>query len=540
MPIIPYIQQSNPLPKLPDATLDRNKRPTANNNGVIQAVGQLADASKLPTISGKAMAAPYEALSDVGAALARTGNIIGAAAERQAAMEDEVQVNRTKVRMKEAMLNFEATKPNDPLLWTDHWEKTIGPLKDELLSNEKLSPRARAAITTDYDAFSRLGLGNVQVDQRRAVNHEAAKGLAGNIGTAIVIRDEKGMEWQISSGLQDHLIAPWQADEWRRQYKDEGDRQEKQQRADAFKGAQNGVVNIAADRGEKEAIEMIDKLGNFSPVEKEALRNAAQAAHHDRAGEEMSGLLEGIDIGAITNDADVEVFAHGKAHLNPHAIESAKDYLKKRDSAAEDEDRIKNGPKNAVALGIEAKDYKKDEDPTGEKFFALRQQVYQRVPPGLRNSVLDTLDSKYNSKPLPLPEGTKGYLKHTLDTTFDPSGGVVPWRTAVPKLDAKGKTVIDKATGKAKLEWHDDLKAKQRAIDAQANVERQVTDYVREHPEASIQEINKHVNELLKPGTRAGALDAARAKQIRHGIQGASDLPEPGLIIPADDILFPQ
>lgn len=546
MPIIPYFQKTNQLPQLPDAVLNKNKLPTVDNSGVEQAVGQLANASKLPTIDGKAMAAPFAAIAGIGEAISRAGSAMGALAEKDREAEDRIKIARADAKQTNEAAgfgDFQRDNP-DPLTWVDERKKRLTALHTELLSDDSLSPRARQEIevrSISNEAHQMAGtVGQARSEKFKIV----ASTYNAQAGSYV---KEQNKEKLVALGDEAEKGGYWYPDmtqHWLEEFDKEGNRQQKQLRSDEIKAAENGVVAIASTDGEAAAIAWIEagKFGERTPVEKQELRNVAHQTHREWSGAEMDGLLEGIDIGAIKNDADVDAYSANKAHLTPHVLVTAKKYLSTRNLAAEDEDRIKNGPRNYVDMGIKADGYKRSEDPSGEKYYALRQEAFQRVPPGMRNSILDTLNARFSGKTLPLPQGTKGYVEQTLKTTFDPEQGVNAWKDkiAVPVLDKNNKPVIDKATQRPKVTYRDDLKAKQRAIDARATVEQQVTDFIRENPKATIPQINQRINELLPNGSRATAIDTMRQKAIRHGIQNANDMPEPGLIIPADDELFPQ
>jgi lysozyme len=98
-------------------------------------------------------------------------------------------------------------------------------------------------------------------------------------------------------------------------------------------------------------------------------------------------------------------------------------------------------------------------------------------------------------------------VSQSLDITFDPEIGAIPWRRKVPVLDGKGKPVLD-SNDNPKFTMVDDLAAKQQALDAQTVIEIEMSKWFALHPDKAgdIGAVQEALQLALPAGTRMAAL----------------------------------
>lgn len=545
MPLIPLPTNNRPLANAPAAVLNREKAPTINNAGVMAGIGQLAKAGQQAEISGRqadAFTAPDRALDAIGGAIAQAGDVPGAAAIKQREMETEVQVTRARTAMKEAQLDYEANRGNDPLQWSAKWEATIKPLKDRFLGDKTLHPAAVERIALDYDAFSRLGAKDALRDQRVAVNHEVGRAIEANLKTAIATQSKEDFDAEFKRGQEMGILHDWMRPEFERDFAEKGKELAHQARAEAFDNAQNAAATNVDAYGEAEALRRFDAGefgGDLDARDKEKLRMDIRQMGSARSAQAVDILVNGIASGDITSAARIDEMAANNKHLPPRVVAELKERIGSYNALAaklkrdeKDKDGVTNGTREAVRLRHEIASYNPTTDPDRLRYAQLAQEIATKADANMAGELRSDLGQKYGLaiKGELRPEAQRQISK-TLSVIFDSDNGVMPWRRQEPKTFKRaaddrtffgkpqfkaGDPVIDPETGKPKIvrdstgnvemQWVEDLKAKEAAVNAEALIEEKMRQWAALNPEKATNtvEINKALRSFIPAGSRAG------------------------------------
>ena len=508
MPIIPTLNQPGAIKPVPDAVLDRQKRPTADRSAEIAAVGNLGKASQMPDIEGD-FAAPYRALGAVGEAVMQAGNVMGALALKRRQAETDVQVATAGNQMESAFAEHSVWRTNnpDPSGWQENLKQTLERTKQSIASNDKLNPAARQQIDLNLSKFMTDAAINTEQDSAKQTFRLAASTYQATVDRAIASKNyplalEKSKEAEQkgyffpheTSGVEDRISQSKEQDV--RDVKTE----ENLLKAKRFTVAQNLAVSVTSNRGEAEALKALEdgKYGQgLDPVDKEKVRNSIQQVARDRSAAVMDDVSAGILTGQINNTAALD--AMQSPFLTPKLRQAAKEYMANFDAYKVQQDKEQNGVRNAVEMRRKVKDYDPSADPDRTGYFTLLNEVSGRVEQSAAGEITSELYRKYGTTPPKLkvrPEIEQNVSK-SLDLLFDPMTGAIPWRKE--SLDADKKKVVT-----------EDLAAKQRALDAQTTVEMKMNDWFRENPQdaSSLPKVRAKLQELLPEGTRAAALQS--------------------------------
>jgi hypothetical protein len=510
---IPSLTGSNPLPNAPAPVLDRERRPTVDNSGLINATGALGkiDAPLLPQ-----SLADNSGLQAIGKAVQQGGGIVQALAIKRQEAETDVQVAKADSAMLQARTEFEQWKTDtnaDPSTWEKEWGSRLTSLKDTLFQDDKLTGGAREQIGLRAVRFEGQSMSDVALGATKETFSQAKSAFLAVMDNATETQDKTRFESALETAKGRGYLHPHEIEAVKQHFAKVGEQKQKEAKADADQARL--TVNLADIQTDPIAWKEKNKDASAwkdNPVLYSRLANAADERIHDGQREFIDNVQDAMAKGDITTPSQIDAWE--SPFKRPELVEKLKDGLAQRDTFEQRQEREVNGPRNAVALRIEAKKYDPTADKDGLQYFTLRQQVYQQVPEGLRASVLDTLEAKYSGKQIPVKSETKDYVRKTLDTVFDSKQGAVPWEKSEPVLSSKGKPVIDD-NGNPKTKNVEDLSEKRRAIDAQAVIETKMGQWLQENPSASPAEVKTKLNSLLPEGTRGGVLNSMGGGKLK-------------------------
>lgn len=290
MPFIPLPKTSTPLAPLPNAVLDRERRPTVDSSGVAQAARQLGSI-KNPEISGNAMAAPFEELGVFGRSISPAGGLLGAAAIEQAHTESRVQVSRADATMAAARAKFDAQADGaDPIKWKEMWDKNVAPLKGQLLATEGLRPAAKAEIEARFENWSMTEGASVDLLMRKAVNHEDKVNFMGEISSAMQTGKKPRFEALLTGPDGQRHLHEWQREKLRQDFEEIGRQKEREAKADAVREAVGGSITMAEGFGEQAGVDFAREQKDLDPQVRMQAEASARQAARVRQGEAMDAL----------------------------------------------------------------------------------------------------------------------------------------------------------------------------------------------------------------------------------------------------------
>lgn len=565
MPKIPFIAGSNPLADAAAPVRDNERRPTVDNSGIAQGVGNLARAGKQPLLPD-ALAEPYSAMGAVGRAVSEGGNIVTALAIKEQEARTHYQTAEADGVMAAADEEWEAHKLNnpDPVGWRDARAKQIAGVKSKILANDKLTPAAREAITLRLTRHEGMALANVGKESAQRTFKLAASSSLAAMDRFTEVQDPAGFNATLTDAANKGYLFPHEVEAAKQRFTQRGVQIKAKIESEAFDSAQNSVVTIARAEGADAAKLMVQSgtLGQFPALDAARLEQLAEQTD-GREQANFSGMLaEGLASGEINSEAKIkELAAQYPMRFRATLQEKARDYLKNRDEDNDREEREKFGVENAVALRQWVKEYDPAKDAELAQYFDIVRETRSKVPEEMRGEILGELYKKAHAEAPKMkirPEIQRTVSK-TLDALFDAETGSIPWKKKVPKTwkDSDGKVkmkgdkpleVTDK-TGNVEYETVEDLGARQKAIKAQAIIERKMFDWFQANPALSDNPaaVQKALNDLLPEGTQMGALDSIfkaapprpAGKMSSANRAALETLPEPSGVEIEGDILPP-
>lgn len=522
MPIIPIPTNSKPLGDVPNAVLDRERRPTVDNRGVLSAIGALGSV-KQPLADGRALAAPYEALGAVGRALAEGGGVLGALAIKRKEAEEYNQVTEKDGVMQIASEKFEALKKSGlpPSEWNAKWEEISGATLNEITSDDKLHPRARDKIKLRGDLWKRTRAASINSDGAMAEFETAKGGVRGWARLAVKNQKKEDLEQQLAIGVGAGWMPDYEAEGFRMDFEAEGERQATKVKADALDAKQNGLINITVADGEGLALSVLDGMKDLEPVDAERLRANIKQVANQRSAEAAEAIVNDIASGQIKTAARVDEKLLGNKHVSPKLVEQVKGYLETRNEVEEkrERERMVDGIPNSVRAAVELRhriaDYDPAQDPDRTKYAMMALEIDARADASMTAELRGELGQKYG-RPMPKdvrPEIQRNVSK-TLSRMFDPKTGAIPWQVAVPvtmknsdgsvKMSGGKPVVVKDFNGNVQTDWKEDPAAQQRAIDAQTLVEQHMSEWFRGNPDKANDPaaVQREMNRALPDGLR--------------------------------------
>ncbi len=522
MPIIPLIQQKA-LPDAPAAVMNREKFPTVNNRGVQQAAGELGSV-KSPLLPAEQLSAPFRALGAVGEAIQQTGSVIGALARTRMQAETDVQVAQADAEMEGELARFDQwkTETNAPTnTWESEWQKRMAGLQGKISQRKDLTPGARQDINLRMVRFGGQAQARVMAGAARESFAQAKSAFVAQIDRYTDGQNPEGFEEALTTAEKRGYLYPHEAENFRQRFKDTGERKQKEATATAEKQEYDMHTSEAIADPEKWLAANGKEPWKGKEILWQRVKNAADARQREVTVASVDEVVNAIAEGTITVEAEVDAW---DSKLPPKLRQEAKQYLRSRDAFAEKKDRDENGVRNAVELRRKVADYDPQSDPERRGYFELVREIGGRVEQSMAGELTGELFRKYGrdaSKLKVRPEIEQNVSK-SLDVIFDAETGAIPYRKKVPVIDAKGRPVKDLRTQLPETTWQEDPAAKQRAIDAQTAIEIKMTDWFKEHPDATLPEVKKKLGEVLPEGTRLGALEALQKLKAPQAAAGGS------------------
>jgi hypothetical protein len=520
MPIIALLQ-NQPLGNVPAPVLDHQRRPTVDTSEVSAAALRLGQI-KNPELP-ESLAAPAAALGSIGRGIEQGGSVLGALAVKQKEAAADVQVATADNSMLAGKADFEGWKLDhpDPSEWAPEWEKRLTTLKQTVLSNPKLDPTAAEHIGLRMTRFEGQSKADVMTSAAKETFSQAKSSFLGAISSATDAQDRSKFDEALSTSTQKGYVYGHEAEALKQNFEKVGERKKKEAEADAISQAKDNIVTLVTGSGGDAAMKEVDNpRGMFSglaPADKEGIRSLARQVSAQRGADAADMAVNGVLGGKLDSAAAID--AVDNPNFTPKLREEAKQWVARRSDyearQALQEDKDKNGVRNAVAIRQQIKDYDPKADPDRTEFFKLKQAIGESVSTDMAGELNKDLAQKYGIDPPKVqvrPEIEQNITK-SLGVMFDPKDGAIPWRLQKPVLDAKGREVKD-SHGNIVTHTVVSEAARQRALDAEARIEMKMQDWYRDNPEKKndFNAVKKHLMEVLPEGTRAGALEIMQKK----------------------------
>lgn len=528
MPNIPTFNNTKPLGDAPAPVLDRERRPTVDNSGVIAATGALGKIKSPLLPEGLA---DNSGLMAIGKAVQQGGNVVQALAIKRQEAETDVQVATADGAMQQERAKFEQWKQEtnaDPATWQEEWGNRVNQLRTNIFSNEKLTGGAQEQIGLRMLRYEKQSEADVMAGAARETFGRARAATIGIADNAAETQDKTRHEEAVSTGLAKGYLYPHEAEAMRLHFEKVGQQKAKQATAEADRRE----VEYETARAIADPIKW--KEENKEPWKGRELvwqkaRNAADERENEGASDIAKQLNAAIISGALSTPSEIDAWE--SPFKTAKVAEDAKHYLATRNDFIERQDREENGVENAVRLRQQIADLDPTSDKDREKLFQIQTEISTRVPEGSRSFLEADLRAKYAPKTSPI---TKDLVEDTLRTYFDGKTGVIPFKTKEYRTekytkddssffgsqkykagdvkmgpDGKPVQVFDR-TGNALFEWKTDPEAQRQAIRAETVVRQKVEEWRTANPDKANDptEVQKVIQKALPEGTRLRALDS--------------------------------
>lgn len=528
MPTIPTIalSQLKPLPNTPDPVLDREKRPTMDLSGVMQAAGRLGKAGMMPDINPAPFVAEAGALDAVGRAVTQAGGILEAHAMKRMEAKNDADLADAELALKNEQADFENWKMENPNpdTWGPEWERRGHEALQTQLSNEHLSRSGREALALQGKRWLGNSLLDVSRDSTKATYARAASSVRAEYERAVAAGDFAGAEAAAAKGEEKGYFFPHQAQAMR-----EGIVEKQKE----FK--RDAEANVALSDPEGWLAHNKKPAEGQSVHDYMAIRNVAEGAARDDFHNAQKDMADFMATNPLATPEAVASAAGGRLRPGELAVwqgEAAKrlDATEKARRASPEFIRQKYGE-----LLDKAEQFSKSDanvmDPKAREVYAdLHMQALQ-LPENLRGEITGPLERKWRQEP-PKIEGTvKEYVQESLKDFFN-QGAFGALEKRVPKVpgdegylsykpdfktitDVEGRAKAQMARADATLGMEQWMKANPKATRAEATAElyRQSGGVLR------MDEASKLLKGADKATTPA-AVPAVDFQAIKAGLQG--------------------
>lgn len=411
MPVIPLLRQPGPLNAAPAAVLDNQRRPTVNVSAQARAVGNVADAARMPEVDARDAMAPVVALGAVGAAVSRAGGVMQALAIKQAEAETDVQVAEADQAMRDAYGKHAAwrTTTPDTALWDQNLNETLGQARSTIEKNPHLSRAARDAIRLRADKF--VGDAKINLLQDKATSTFARANSTYRARTNELLSNK---DW-------DGAIANAEEAE-QKMY---GFPHETQRIRDIAKqGREGDKVNTAYDAAINAPQAVLDDPDKFTSGIDDAreVKNilaTAKQAQRESQSSSVDMLSDRMASGEfVTLNSLQQAFPDSMRPTVRKQFEGAWLRMQQPGIKAQLE---KDAPMNYARFTKIAEDYKSEDDPEGIRWSQLNLAVKNALPEILANPILSTMSKKRPGavEVIDAPAPLKSAVRDIVDTMFD-------------------------------------------------------------------------------------------------------------------------
>ncbi|CAB4155618.1 Glycoside hydrolase, family 24 [uncultured Caudovirales phage] len=431
MPTIPTIalSQLKPLPNTPDPVLDREKRPTMDLSGVMQAAGRLGKAGMMPDINPAPFVADAGALDAVGRAVTQAGGILEAHAMKRMEAKNDADLADAELALKNEQADFENWKMENPNpdTWGPEWERRGHEALQTQLSNEHLSRSGREALALQGKRWLGNSLLDVSRDSTKATYARAASSVRAEYERAVAAGDFAGAEAAAAKGEEKGYFFPHQAQAMR-----EGIVEKQKE----FK--RDATINVALQDPDTWLSANTRPEKGQDPREWRQIRAIVEGAAADDYNATQSELSDFLAEHPTATAEDVVKTAAGR--LRPGELQKWTDAADKNLDAAEKAKRAtpewinqKFGElidrTNQFVDSFEGSAYSNRE--SWSVYNDLKSEILQ-LPADRRGEITEKLEKKWRNE-APAPRGsTKHYIDESLKDFFN-QGAFGPLEKRVSK-----------------------------------------------------------------------------------------------------------
>lgn len=363
-----------------------------------------------------------------------------------------------------------------------------------------LSPVAKAAVESDFSRWEAHRISGVKVDSAR---QSIAKARSA-INDKLDLYEQKQSSAEFESNLQGAVaggyLTPEGAEMRRLRYKDVGKQQAREAEVQKYDTGQNAAVAAVDAGGQDTALKQLDAgaFGQYSPTQKERLRNVIQSVARDRRMEDAAKLTDYIATGGITIPEEIDAWS--SVHLGTEDRAALKGDLLKREDAKE-RARLNDPDVQFSIYGrllARGQAWNRDAPDAEAEYFAIHRESLQ-LPEGLRGEVTGPIERK-RARAAPEPDDAlKDYAKDRLTRLYT-RGAMGQW-----KIPGDGKSVPDSENPAVRDE----------ADRVLAKTTRGINRWLKANPNASEEQVDAAMQQMM-----AGHVDRKMAAQLLDEMDG--------------------
>lgn len=363
-----------------------------------------------------------------------------------------------------------------------------------------LSPVAKAAVESDFSRWEAHRVSGVKVDSARQSIAKARTAIGDKLNLFEQQQNEADFNANLQGAVASGYLTPEGAEIRRLRYTEVGKQQAKEAEVQKYESGQNAAVGAVESGGQDGALKALDSgaLGQYSPTQKERLRNVIQSVARDRRMEDAGKLSDYIAAGKITIPEEIDAWS--SVHLGPDDRQAMKDSMKSRENAQE---RARLGDPD-VQMGIygqllaRGQAWNRDAPGAEDEYVRIHLDATQLLE-GLRGEVTGPIERK-RSRAAPEPDDAlKDYAMDRLKRLYD-RGAMGQW-----KIPGDGKSVPDSVNPIVVDEASRVLGKTKRGINA----------WLKANPNASEEQVDAAMQQMM-----AGHVDSKMAAQLLDEMAG--------------------
>lgn len=461
-------------------------------------LGEVAAAQAVPVLDVRSFAAA--AGTSIGDGLQGLGKGLGQIAEQQMASINRQAVNGASVKLEEASNQIAALfeKEQDERKWPAIFQEEAAKWKEVLLKDTSLSPVARDAIEQKHAAWQVSGLGSVA---RSSHDRTLKRELEDREGARITAIHRRQFDEADSITAEQESLGLISSGTAAKQRVQTADMREKLAKEDLITSLYD-----EANADPRAFLEKYKERGDMDPAIHSRMVNHAQQVDREAVASDADKFQEAIANGTITVPLEVDKWDEANPRITASMREAMRSRVIRKNDATAQANIEARAPEIASQLYSEVKafDWKRDGQ---EKYWKLRMRI-DELPTPIAGEVSGPLEMKFPGRAGNAKAAPENYrvVEDTLESLLD-RGAFGPHASGEADLSELFPQV-SKGAYKAEFPLE-----KERAIRLKAETGAKMRRWLDANPDATPEQAQKKLYEVVPESSRAGLFDMLDAVQ---------------------------